>query len=478
MKTSREDISRREVLKLGAVAVGAATLPAACAPDDPLTFSPPIDASQYDGGSEVDDLFTGATEDTTRFDLGVQAGSMQTGSALLWTHVTSDEVVTLRVWRPGATAGRVVLAFEGDAAPNSGGFTLRRAVGLAPGTEYFYAFFAGDGRRSSVGRVVTPPPAGHLAPVTVGAMTCTNARTQPWIACEHIATQRLDLLLHLGDMSYNDGAVTLDDYRAKWRATLGDPGYRAVLPTAGMYATWDDHEISNDLNPETIAPGLIATAKRAYFEALPQERNPDGHLWKSYRWGDSVEFFVLDCRTERVPSSREGDDATYISPEQMQWFKDALISSPCHFKVVLNSVPVTGFTSDFWALAGDRWQGYEAQRDEVLDFITDNDVRNVWFLAGDFHLGFVTRLEPEAPRRNMWEIAVGPTGNLGNPLALLVDDPEVGEDIFPRSMFRYARGALCATYLTFDPLRDTVRVRFVNGETDEVLYDEHLRWGI
>jgi len=474
----KKRLPRREVLKLGAVAVGAAALPAGCDAGDPLTLSRPIDPDLYDGGEEVEDTFTGATEDTMRFDLGVQAGGMQTGSALLWTHVTDDEGLTLRVWRPGAEAGRVVLAFEGDAAPNDGGFALRRASDLAPGTEYFYAFFAPDGGRSTVGRVVTSPPAGHLAPVTVGAMTCTNARTQPWVACERIAEQELDLLLHLGDMSYNDGAVTLSDYREKWHDTLSDPGYRAVLPSAGMYATWDDHEISNDLNPETIAPGLIDTAKRAYFEALPQERNPDGHLWKSYRWGDSVEFFVLDCRTERVPSTRQGEDAVYISDEQMAWFKDALTASPCHFKVVLNSVPVTGFTSDFWALTGDRWQGYQAQRDEVLDFITDSDLRNVWFLAGDFHLGFVTRLEPEGPRRNMWEIAVGPTGNLGNPLALLIDDPEVGEEIFPRSMFRYARGALSATYLTFDPLRDTVRVRFVHAETDEVLYDEHLRWGI
>ena len=35
----------------------------------------------------------------------------------------------------------------------------------------------------------------------------------------------------------------------------------------------------------------------------------------------------------------------------------------------------------------DRWQGYPEQRQELLDFIAESSIENVWFLAGDFHMG-------------------------------------------------------------------------------------------
>lgn len=474
-------LPRRDVLKLGAAAVGACALPVGCAPrTDPIVLTDGVDPADYDGGVEVEDTFTPAPQDDETFDLGVQAGAVRPNSARLWAHVTGyDAALSVAVWRPGVEdPDLVVVGFEGDASPNDGGYALLNVTGLAPATEYFYAFFKEDGSRSGLGRIKTAFPPGFLAPLTVGAMTCTNERNAPWRACEKIAAERPDLLLHVGDMSYNDGAFTLEEYRQKWALALSDPGYRAVLPTAGMYNAWDDHEFTNDLNPETVDPDLLRNATQAFYESLPQEPGPEGKLWKSYRWGATVEFFVLDCRTERKPSTRDSEDAVYIGEEQMAWLKGALSESPCHFKVLLNSVPATGFTSDFWALRGDRWQGYQAQRQELLDFITDSAIENVWFIAGDFHLGFVTRLEADGPARNMWEIACGPTGNLGNPLALLVDDPEVGPDVFPPSMFRYARGAIAATMLTFDPLRNTVRVRFIDAEDDEVLFDEYLQWGV
>jgi alkaline phosphatase D len=472
-------LHRRDALKLGAAALGGFALPLGCEPgEQPWILDRPIDPSIYDGGEEVAADPEGLPVDEAVFDLGVQAGAVRAGSVLLWTHVPSGQTVNVTVFRPGATADRWVVAFTGEGTPNNGGYIQVRATGLAPGTWYSYVFDDGSGR-SLTGRFQTAFPIGARTPLTVGAMTCTHWEQRPWVAAERIAQEEPQLLLHLGDMGYFDGSDTLNDYRELWRDVLDDPGYRAVLPTAAMYATWDDHEITNDLNPETVDPELVATAKQAYFEALPQERQTDGQIWKSFRWGDTAEFFVMDCRTERRPSTREDADATYISDEQMAWLKQALTDSPCHFKVMLNSVPATLFTSDFWALQGDRWQGYFAQREELLSFITDADITNVWFLAGDFHLGFVTRLEPDGPRRNMYEIAVGPTGpRVSNPLAfLLTIDSEDTEVVFPPNQFLYARGGIAATMLTFDPIRDGVRVRYIEPGTDEVLFDEFLRQG-
>ena len=114
--------------------------------------------------------------------------------------------------------------------------------------------------------------------------------------------------------------------------------------------------------------------------------------------------FILDCRQERTPSRGE-----YVSVAQMTWLKSALSSSPCHFKVILNSVPIAQLP-DVWLMEDDRWQGYPRQRDELLNFIVDTPIDNVWFLAGDFHIGAVWRVESSGPRQQIWEILCGPGG--------------------------------------------------------------------
>ena len=74
---------------------------------------------------------------------------------------------------------------------------------------------------------------------------------------------------------------------------------------------------------EDLEPGILDIGKRAYFESTPTDEFENGRIWQNYRWGHSVEFFILDCRQERVP-----DQGQYISPKQMAWLKDALAQSP------------------------------------------------------------------------------------------------------------------------------------------------------
>lgn len=486
-RRSRDDrlfpCDRRAFLRLGAVASGALALPPGCTPQAPTPDAGPeepnLDPDEYDGGELVPFEPDAVPEDAERFPLAVQAGAMGPEGALLWGWATPGARVRLRVFRSPTGGGEgVVMPFDEELNASEGGALNASVSGLAPATWYRYAFFEVDDDgapigRSLIGRVRTAIPEGWRVPLTLACATCTNFRNQPYRALERMAEKDFDLLVHLGDMSYNDGVVTLDEYREKWRQTLADPGYRALLSRAGFYIAWDDHEITNNLNPEEIDPAQMEAAKAAFFEMLPAPRGEAGQLWTSHRWGDTLEVIVLDCRTERRPSTRDSDTPIYLSPEQMAFFKERLKESPCHFKVVLNSVPMTRMP-ELWALQGDRWQGYAAQREEVLSFLEEHDIDNVWFLSGDFHMGFVGRLEPEGYGRRIWEIAVGPSGNLGNPLGYLAEQEEYREQVFPAAQFEYGRGRLAATLLTFDPREDRVRVRFIDAETDETLYDAWL----
>jgi phosphodiesterase/alkaline phosphatase D-like protein len=482
-------MDRRRFLQLTAASLAAPSILGCPQAEDSTeaVVPPSVDPDRFDKGARVAFSPETVAVDEAVFPLGVQAGSsravVEGATAVLWTVVDGARPdLRLRVWRDSDRADEVVLVKDLPVGQDADADGVVKVVvdGLAPSTAYRYGFFTGDANpggqrfaaRSVLGQLRTAYAVDWVWPVTLGATTCTNQQHAPFRALERLAEQSLDVFVHLGDMVYADGSVTRDDYRAHWRRTLADPGFRALLPRAGGLYVWDDHEFDNNLDPERTAPEKIANARDEFFAHLPMQPNASGGLWQSWRWGRSVELFALDCRTERRPSTRETAQPVYLGDAQLAWLKQALKDSPCHFKVLLNSVPMTRMPS-LWAASSDRWQGYEVQRAELLRFLQDNAIDNVWFLAGDFHVGFVSRVEATGFGRNVFEVAAGPGGNLGNPLAFLATQPEYAEEVFPSSQFFYGRGQLAATTLTFDPRNDVVRVRFF-GTDGTVLFDEDI----
>ncbi len=289
----------------------------------------------------------------------------------------------------------------------------------------------------------------------------------------------------MGDLSYNDGSRRIDEFRAHYRFNLGSAGYRSAFGGAGVYPTWDDHEVDNDFDPERLRasdPELLETATRAYFETLPLPEERPRRLWRSHRWGRTAEIFMLDCRSERRPSTRRTADATYLGAEQMAWLEAALERSPCHFKLIASSVPITALFG-LWNFAlADRWEGYAAQRRRLLDHLAERVSGRIVFLSGDFHCGFVSRVEPSGPARAFIEVATS-TGPLGpNPIGVLHDLGDISpEETFPPDRFLFATGnPRNATTLRFDPGADEVRVRFLDARPDtsgQVLFDQRISFG-
>lgn len=472
-------LDRRDVLKLG----GAAALAAAgvrcgggSAPDDAAKLVPydPVISME-----EAPDLFP----------YGVQAGAMTTSSVLLWTSAFRLPAVWVSVWRPSDELDSVYLVEEREVRVENG-FARARVEGLGSG-RYYYAFATAAGapwnqvgalriQRSAIGTFRTAFGDDESEPLTIAGLTCTSLRNAPFTALDLLAGEPADLILHLGDMSYNDAATTLPAYREKWRQTLARPEYQAALASAGFYMTWDDHEIDNDFNPETMDPARLAAAKQAFFETLAIERGEGDRLWRSYRWGKTAEIFVVDSRSERLPSTRSSDNPIYISERQMTWLKRGLVNSPSRYKVVMNSVPMAQMGALWDFAAFDRWEGYRKQRDELVTHLVDNEVEDVLFLSGDFHCGFVTRLDRKGPARRYWEIAVGPTGNGPNPIPALAESGDLPlEETFPADQFVYFHPTDRAmTYVTLDVDEDGPRVRFVDGRDASfgaTLFDDVLR---
>lgn len=481
----RTGLTRRRLLEAGA----AAALMPACTPGEIDTATPsdpdaPIDAPEPEPDPEPEPAPEpepepdpglafdpeGLPEDRGVFPIAVMAGAMRETSLILSTQVVVAADILVRVWQPGLSAGHVDLAWEAMVTPGDGGFMKVVVEGLRPGETWSYGFFLVDGLgtptlRSDLGTVRTAPASGDLSPLVVALSSCNGLARSRWSALGRSTTYTPDAILHLGDMAYNDDANSLAEFRESWRGWLESEGYRAALAGSGLYYTWDDHEIDNGWDGETVDPTVFAAAHQAATEALPIEVGPEGQLWRSFRWGDTAEIFVLDCRSERRPSTRDSAEAEYLSPAQFAWFTEALRDSPAQFKIVMNSVPITNMPPIWDLAADDRWEGYPAQREALLGFIADEDIRNVWFVSGDFHVCFVSRVEPLSGdlTADTWEIAVT-SGNV-NPLGELL--------IHPQFTFNTSLPHTCV--LRFDPVANTVTIRFVDPASGDVVWEREMR---
>ena len=434
-------------------------------PDPDMGGTGPVPACEADAVEVAFDPDAVAQSDLV-FPMAVMSGEMTPSSVILTTHIPDAQTKRLKVWRPTETNGNVILVKDQD------GYVKETLDDLCPGTWYRYAYFDGDpdapSSRSVVGEFRTAFDEDTLEPLTVAITSCTYTGG-PWPALQAMYDEYYDAILHLGDQIYNDDVYaaggTLEQYRQNWITQLSHPDYKTYYSRSGLYVTWDDHEVTDngDFDRRTADPVEVAKRDNAldsFFELMPVAMSRQSfQLWRSFRWGKTAEIIVLDCRYERKPSQ-----GIYISPEQMAFLKDRLLNSTAQFKIVMNSVPITNMPLVWDIAANDRWEGFPNQRNEVRDFINDNDIGNVWWISGDFHVCFVSTLESGAGDRFGQQYEITTTTGNTNPAGFLLGGAQ-----FPYGVSD-PRGCI----LTFDPQSDTVNVRFIDPDTGQDDYNADL----
>jgi alkaline phosphatase D len=377
--------------------------------------APPAPTPTVVAGIDLDALALRATE----FPYGVMAGDATATNAMLWTRFLGMGSLFVQIEKEGAPKGVAVISRAVlPAEMADGGFVHVDAAGLTGGARYRYAFYVVDAGKP-VGRGHFGYVRAALAPdaldvVTFAGTSCTHQMSAPYPLMADAAKRKVDFFIHGGDHVYCDAAtdaVTLAQYRAKYAEAWATSGMSALHGSSGMVLTWDDHEFLNDWNPETLSPTRIATAQKAFFEhrAVRRDATAPNRVWRSLVWGKTLEILVLDARSERKPSTRLAANAQFISPAQMAWLKDRLTKSTAVFKFVVTSVPITNFPPNA-AGASDKWEGYPAQREEILDFVTAGNLKGVWWLSGDLHFGSIGGIGATGARRMMHEVLMGPGG--------------------------------------------------------------------
>ena len=146
------------------------------------------------------------------FTLGVASGDPTASGIVLWTRLapepadpTSLGQASIPVgWRVARddTMRRVVAKGKASAKPELAHSVHAEVKGLRPGADYFYQFDAG-GEESTVGHFRTAPAHHEWArQLSFGVATCQDFPSGYYMAYRDMVQNDLDLVLHLGDYTY------------------------------------------------------------------------------------------------------------------------------------------------------------------------------------------------------------------------------------------------------------------------------------
>jgi alkaline phosphatase D len=404
-------LTRRQALAAAAAAAAAAALPDSGAAGRR--------AAPYRGG---------------RFGSGIASGDPGRRSISIWTRVHGVE-------RPGRVRweiardrkfGRVVLA--GDAHTRAAAdFTVRadvRSSRLRPGEEYFFRFHTRT-TDSPVGRFRTVRPPDSREPVRIAVWSCQDYESGFFAAHRALALEDLDLVVMVGDYVYEraaeggvredktganrDGdAQTLGEYRAKHRLYRSDPDLQALHAAHPQVAFWDSHDVEamgsdDETSDQYGAPRRVSHSARlrngirAFLEYMPQRAHfkDRTRLYRSLKLGANAELLLTDeqlyhdpypCAFSFPPTecpAAYDPGRTYLGEAQKAWLKRTLARSDATWKLFCGGAMMMGHEmTPGRAYNTGQWDGFRAEREEIMRFVLDRRIDNVVRLSGDIHTFF------------------------------------------------------------------------------------------
>jgi Ca2+-binding RTX toxin-like protein len=334
------------------------------------------------------------------------------------------------------------------------------------------------------------------------------------------------------DGSEKPQAQTLDEFRLKhdevYGSRFGENFWADLRASTSILATIDDHEVINDfsggepastdprLNDST--PGRLVNDTRLYENGLQafQEYNPiqdqfyadtgdartanERKLYRYNTYGSDAATVVLDARSFRdaeIPAVTNLNDPTQVAAFLSQSFNPTrtLLGRPQveDLKRDLLDAEAKGITWKYVMVpepiqnlgvlgAGDRFEGYAAERTEILKFINDNQINNVVFVAADIHGTLVNNLtyqeRPSGPQiaTTAFEVTTGSAGfnqpfgptvvNLGAAVGLVTPEqralyntlPAAGKEAFIQQLVNQGLAPL-----GYDPLGLNNNLSQANG---------------
>jgi alkaline phosphatase D len=368
------------------------------------------------------------------FRLGVASGQPVERGITLWTRLPDLERtgrLQVEISRD-PDFGSVVYRQDVVADADRGFAVHHRAEHpvLRPGEDYFYRFYTCE-LSSPVGRFRTARPADSREPVRIAVFSCQKYHQGWYTAHSGLANEPdLDLVICLGDYVYEevnrtqdiperrdttgangDGEImTLAEFRQKFALYQSDRDLQAMHAAHPFAAIWDDHEVENDYAGATPGDAVDrrvpfevrkANGYRAWRENLPllAPAGAERVIYGRMPLGANADVLLLDERQYRdpllcepvqpCPQARTEQPRTLLGRAQTDWLKGELERSRATWKLVANQVMIMALDLPTGVpINADQWDGYAAERREILEHVRARGVTNVSWLTGDIHTFF------------------------------------------------------------------------------------------
>ncbi|WNJ16874.1 alkaline phosphatase D family protein [Pontibacter sp. G13] len=200
---------------------------------------------------------------------------------------------------------------------------------------------------------------------------------------EELHKESADMMLWLGDNTYLREAdwYSRTGIVHRYTHTRATAEMQALLASTANYAIWDDHDFGpNNSDKSFVNKDLALEAFQDFWANPSYGMREFAGTSSTFEWGDA-QFFMLDNRYHRDPNRLTTAPRSILGEAQLEWFKHALVSSNAKFKFVMIGCQVLNSVG--------KYENYEAiapqEREEILDFIAKEGIRNVIFLTGDRH---------------------------------------------------------------------------------------------
>ena len=145
-----------------------------------------------------------------------------------------------------------------------------------------------------------------------------------------------------------------------------------------------------------------------------------------------------------------------LGDAQKDWLLDGIGKSSALFKFIATSVTMAGGDSD-------RWEGFPKERQQILRYINDQNIRGVVFLSADMHYAAVTNIPKSG---GIKDITAGP---LGAPLNRITNGTARRFEFFLAENFNFGK-------ITVDPKNEPGKalLEFVDQD-NKVFFRSKLR---
>lgn len=230
-------------------------------------------------------------------------------------------------------------------------------------------------------------------------------------------------------------------YRSKYDSIHA---VQKILRLAPVNYVYDDHDFMNNDASATsypradsllaieVGPAPRKNSIRAYQELFPGYplANANGGIWHKFTFGNA-DFFMLDTRSQRSPNleafvhnpatdsiefapgpkhSMLAGEANLIGENQMDWLLRELQASQADWKFLVSTVPFNrglqrvidlsvSLQDSIVVLPGqgaqsllavalgmsDKWVGFPSDQNRLLQFLEEQQIKNVIVLSGDTH---------------------------------------------------------------------------------------------